>query len=135
MLPSTAAGPRVGIPNVRNTEDNVHAGVKYMAVLRDHYLNDSAITPEARFDLTLAAYNVGPSRLNRLRHEASRRGLDQNRWFDHVELVALDRVGREPVRYVANVNKYYVAYKLSEQRQLEKEKERRRLKGTSDGRR
>jgi hypothetical protein len=37
------------------------------------------------------------------------------------------------VRYVSNANKYYVAYKLSERRRLEKEKERRRLKGTWEG--
>lgn len=131
VLPSTAGDRHVAIPNVKDDEDNVHAGVKYMAFLRDRYVSDPTITHEARFDLTLAAYNMGPARLSRVRHEAARRGLDQNRWFHHVELVALERVGREPVRYVANVNKYYVAYKLSEQRRLEKEEQRRRLEAVS----
>jgi membrane-bound lytic murein transglycosylase MltF len=131
VLPSTAGDRNVAIPDVKDDENNVHAGVKYMAFLRDRYLSGPSITPQAQFDLTLAAYNMGPARLNRVRHEAARRGLDQNRWFNHVELVALERVGREPVRYVANVNKYYVAYRLAERRRLEKEEERRRIRAAS----
>jgi hypothetical protein len=42
-----------------------------------------------------------------------RRGLDPNRWFFNVEKVVAERVGSEPVRYVANINKYYVAYRLA----------------------
>ena len=37
-------------------------------------------------------------------------GLDPNQWFHNVELVAARRVGREPVQYVANIFKYYIAY-------------------------
>ena len=35
-------------------------------------------------------------------------------WFNNVERVAAARVGQEPVRYVRNIYKYYVAYKLIE---------------------
>ena len=36
-------------------------------------------------------------------------------WFNNVERVAAARVGQEPVRYVRNIYKYYVAYKLIEE--------------------
>jgi hypothetical protein len=39
--------------------------------------------------------------------------------FDNVELVAAKEIGQETVTYVANIYKYYVAYKLAvEERQL-----------------
>ena len=33
-------------------------------------------------------------------------------WFGNVEVIAAERIGRETVTYVANIYKYYVAYKL-----------------------
>ena len=33
-------------------------------------------------------------------------------WFNNVERVASERIGRETVTYVSNIYKYYVAYKL-----------------------
>jgi membrane-bound lytic murein transglycosylase MltF len=62
---------------------------------------------------TFASYNAGPNRVTKLRAEASRRGLDPDVWFDSVEKVAAQRVGREPVDYVGNILKYWVAYKLA----------------------
>ena len=52
-------------------------------------------------------------RIQAMRREAKRRGLNPNLWFDHVERVVLDKIGEETVRYVANVNRYYIAYRLS----------------------
>jgi membrane-bound lytic murein transglycosylase MltF len=49
-----------------------------------------------------AAYNAGPGRIHQLRQEAARRGLDANVWFDNVERVAAERIGRETVPYVSN---------------------------------
>jgi membrane-bound lytic murein transglycosylase MltF len=60
---------------------------------------------------TMAGYNAGPNRVNRLRREAARRGLDPNVWFNNVELVVAAKVGSEPVRYVSNIYRYYIAYK------------------------
>jgi hypothetical protein len=37
-------------------------------------------------------------------------GLDPNRWFRNVELAVLKTIGRETVRYVSNINKYYILY-------------------------
>ena len=33
--------------------------------------------------------------------------------FDNVELAAAKDIGREPVQYVANIYKYYLAYRMS----------------------
>ena len=35
-----------------------------------------------------------------------------NQWFNQVEQVAARRIGRETVQYVANIYKYYIAYRL-----------------------
>jgi hypothetical protein len=40
------------------------------------------------------------------------RGLDPNLWFNNVELVASERIGRETVTYVSNIYKYYITYRL-----------------------
>jgi membrane-bound lytic murein transglycosylase MltF len=55
-----------------------------------------------------------------MRHLAWKMGLDQNRWFNNVEVAAGQIVGAETVRYVSNIYKYYVAYQLVEK--VEKEK-------------
>jgi hypothetical protein len=34
-------------------------------------------------------------------------------WLENVELIAARRIGRETVRYVRNVFKYYLAYRLA----------------------
>ncbi len=44
--------------------------------------------------------------------EAERAGLDPNEWFENVEVLVAREVGPEPVRYVKNIFKYYVAYTL-----------------------
>jgi membrane-bound lytic murein transglycosylase MltF len=124
ILPSTAAGANVGIPDISTPERNIHAGVKYMAFLRDRYFSDPSVGPAARFDLSLAAYNMGPARVIELRRKTREMGLDPDVWFDNVEVAARRDVGREPVRYVANVNKYYVAYKLMQARLRELEARR-----------
>ena len=115
ILPSTAATPNVNIPDVSKLENNVHAGVKYLSFLRQRYFSDPKISPPARMDFTFAAYNAGPARVRSLRQQARKSGVDPNKWFFNVEYVALRVVGREPVRYVDNINKYYIAFKSAEQ--------------------
>ena len=113
ILPSTAADKNVNIKNVRRLENNIHAATKYLAFLRKRYFSDPAITPENRLAFTWAAYNAGPARISKMRARAKKMGLDPNIWFLNVELAVSKFVGREPVRYVAHVFKYYVAYKLA----------------------
>ena len=110
LLPSTARD--MGITRLDIPEHNIHAGVKYMDWLRRNFFDDPELSREVRVDFCLAAYNAGPGRVRAWRKKAPELGLDPNEWFDHVELIALREIGQETVRYVGNINKYYVAYKL-----------------------
>ena len=118
ILPSTAADPNVDIPNISKLENNVHAGLKYLAFLRDRYFSDPQITPKNRLALSWAAYNAGPANVLKMRRKAEKMGLDPNVWFGNVELAAAKTVGREPVQYVRNILKYYIAYALVRDRLL-----------------
>jgi membrane-bound lytic murein transglycosylase MltF len=113
VLPSTAADPIVGIPDISTAENNIHAGTKYLRWLRDTYFTDPAVDELNQTLFSFAAYNAGPGRVKQLREEAARTGLDPNVWFGSVEHVAARRVGRETVHYVSNIAKYYVAYRLA----------------------
>jgi membrane-bound lytic murein transglycosylase MltF len=113
VLPSTAADKHVNIDNVNRLENNIHAAAKYLAFLRERYFSDPEITPENQLAFTWAAYNAGPARVRKMRARAEAMGLDPNVWFLNVEIATSKYVGREPVRYVAHVYKYYVAYKLA----------------------
>jgi len=122
VLPTTAEGPPISIPDVHLLENNIHAGTKYLAFLRENYFNEPAISPADKVDFTLAAYNAGPNRITRLRKAAEQAGLDPNVWFGNVEQIARRVIGRETVDYVANINKYYIAYKLAGQLWVERTK-------------
>jgi len=113
ILPSTAAGKVVQIPDITKVDNNIHAGTKYLAFLRDRYFNDAGIKAADKLDFTFAAYNAGPARINALRKKAAGRGLDPDRWFNNVEVIARQDIGRETVQYVANIYMYYIAYKTS----------------------
>ncbi len=110
ILPRTGQEMNVGPIDVE--ENNIHAGIKYMAWLRENYFADSDLRPGPKADFTLAAYNAGPGRIRQLREKAKSQGLDPNIWFDNVEQIAMEEIGPETVRYVRNINKYYVAYSM-----------------------
>jgi len=110
LLPSTGAEMDVG--DVTELENNIHAAAKYVRFMIDRYYDEPEIAEEDRLLLALASYNAGPRRVRELRAEARTEGLDPNRWFDNVEVIAARRIGRETVDYVRNIYKYYVAYKL-----------------------
>jgi len=78
---------------------------------------------------TFAAYNCGPGRMAQLRKEAAKRGLDPNIWFNNVEVVASEKIGRETVQYVANIYKYYLAYQMVEEQRAAREKAKESEKG------
>ena len=110
VRPETAADPKVGIPDISSVANNIQAGVKYLKYLQDQYFDDAAILPQDQVRFSLAAYNAGPGRMRRARRKAIRMQLDPNRWFRNVEIAMLKIVGQETVRYVSNINKYYVIY-------------------------
>jgi membrane-bound lytic murein transglycosylase MltF len=91
--------------------------VKYLAFLRDHYYSEADVAERDRVRFTLAAYNAGPGKIRKARALAARIGLDPNKWFRNVEIAALKVVGQEPVRYVSNINQFYVIFSLALARQ------------------
>jgi len=121
VMPTTAKDKNVGIPDIHNVEPNIHAGVKYLRFLVNQYFDEPGIDKFNRHLFAFAAYNAGPNRISRLRTEAAAKGLDPNKWFNNVELVVAEDVGRETVQYVSNIFKYYVAYKLSIERAEKRE--------------
>lgn len=125
VMPSTGRSMNVG--NIHQLDPNIHAGVKYMSHLAAVYFNEPELDPLNRTLLCFAAYNAGPSRISALRKVAKARGLDPNVWFDNVERVVAERVGRETVQYVVNISKYYVAYTLVDEQQKKRDADRKRL--------
>jgi membrane-bound lytic murein transglycosylase MltF len=78
----------------------------------DNFYNEPGISPRDKQLFAFASYNAGPGRVASLRREAKAQGLDPNKWFNNVELVAAKRIGRETVTYVSNIFKYYLAYQM-----------------------
>jgi membrane-bound lytic murein transglycosylase MltF len=116
IKPSTAADRNVGIDDISTVDNNIHAGAKYMRFLADRYFDDEGIDDLNQWLLTLSAYNAGPARVARMRREARENGYDPNVWFNHVEIIAARRIGRETVTYVSNIFKYYVGYQVISER-------------------
>jgi membrane-bound lytic murein transglycosylase MltF len=120
LMPAT--GKQMGVGDIQQVEANIHAGAKYMRHLMEQYFADAHFEGPNRSLFAFAAYNAGPGRIAQLRKQAAGEGLDPNVWFENVEAVAARKVGRETVNYVANIYKYYVAYKLIAERDAEREK-------------
>lgn len=129
LMPAT--GREMNVGDIHKLENNIHAGVKYMRQLSTTYFNDPALDSENRTFFCFAAYNAGPGRIAQLRKIAKQRGLDPNIWFDNVEMVAAEKIGHETVQYLFNISKYYVAYKLIEEQQIQRLIDKERLLNTA----
>ena len=110
LMPATGKDMKVG--DIRKTEANIHAGIKYMRWMIDQYYGNEPMTNLDKALFAFASYNAGASRISSLRKEAATRGLDPNVWFQNVEYVAAEKLGQETVTYVSNIYKYYIAYRL-----------------------
>ena len=124
VMPTTARDKAIDIPDIERLESNIHAGIKYNRWLADNFFNDPGIRPFDKALFAFASYNAGPGRVSQLRKEAAAQGLDPNRWFNNVELIAARRIGRETVQYVANIYKYYLAYQMVLQQRAAREQAR-----------
>jgi len=111
VMPAT--GAELGVGDIKVTENNIHAGTKYMDKLMERYFGDAQFSQQDRALFAFAAYNAGPGNISRMRKLAEKRGLDPNKWFDNVELVVADKIGYETTTYVRNIYKYYAAYRLT----------------------
>jgi membrane-bound lytic murein transglycosylase MltF len=129
VMPTTARDKAVNIPDIEKLESNIHAGIKYNRWMMDNFYNEPGIHPRDRALFAFASYNAGPGRVASLRKEAAAQGLDPNKWFNNVELVAAKRIGRETVTYVSNIFKYYLAYQMMMQGEDARREAKARAKG------
>lgn len=120
VLPRTAR--ELGFTDLRDPATGIHAGVKYLAWLRDRFIVGPAEVENVWFGL--AAYNAGYGHVADARQLAAEIGLDRDRWFGHVERAMFllskpeyyRRVrfgyvqGRQPVQYVREIQTRYDAY-------------------------
>lgn len=128
VMPATGKELKVG--DIRKKEANIHAGVKYIRFMIDRYYKDEPMDALNKGLFAFASYNAGPARIRSLRQEAASRGLDPNLWFNNVELVAAERIGRETVTYVSNIYKYYIAYKLAQKQSLARKETKKQFRKT-----
>ncbi len=110
VMPDT--GKDLSVGDITKTEPNIHAGVKYMRWMIDHYYGQEPMTQLDKALFSFASYNAGAGRISQLRKLAAKRGLDPNVWFHNVEYLAAEKIGAETVTYVSNIYKYYIAYSL-----------------------
>jgi membrane-bound lytic murein transglycosylase MltF len=122
VLPKTGRDMAVG--DITQIEPNIHAGVKFLRAMMDEYYANEPMDQLNRGLFTFAAYNAGPGRVGQLRRLAARRGLDPNIWFNNVELMAAEKIGRETVTYVSNIYKYYLAYQMLAEERAQRERAR-----------
>jgi membrane-bound lytic murein transglycosylase MltF len=120
IKPSTAAGNPINVRGVEQLDRNILAGAKYLRFLMNEFFHEPGVDRLNRGLFAVAAYNAGPNRIQQLRKKAQEQGLDPNRWFNNVELVAAKEIGRETVTYVSNIYKYYLAYTMITERNGQK---------------
>jgi len=125
VMPATGTELKVG--DIKIAENNIHAGAKYMDQLMGAYFKDANFTDADRALFAFASYNAGPGRISQMRKEAARRGLNPDKWFHNVEIITAEKVGIETTTYVRNVFKYYTAYRLALDTQLEQKRARQSI--------
>jgi membrane-bound lytic murein transglycosylase MltF len=110
IMPAT--GKELAVGNIGLIEPNIHGGAKYMDQLMTRYFKDANFEGSNRSLFAFAAYNAGPGNISRMRKLAAERGLDPDKWFNHVEVITSEKIGLETTTYVRNIYKYYASYKL-----------------------
>jgi membrane-bound lytic murein transglycosylase MltF len=120
VMPATGKDMKVG--DIGQLDPNINAGIKYIRFMIDQYFKDEPMDELNKGLFAFASYNAGPARIRGLRKLAGQRGLNPNVWFNNVERVVAEKIGRETTTYVSNIYKYYVAYTLTVQEMKEKEK-------------
>jgi membrane-bound lytic murein transglycosylase MltF len=129
VMPAT--GKDMGVGDITQIEPNIHAGVKYIRFMVDQFYENEPMDKLNKGLFAFAAYNAGPGRVSQLRGLAAKRGLNPNVWFNNVEVIAAEKVGRETVTYVSNIYKYYIAYKLVTEEMEDRQKAKEEVKKQS----
>lgn len=107
----------LGVREINNPEENIHAGVQHLKNLYDYFHQANGMD---RICLALAAYNIGQGHLMDARRLAVQKKLDPNKWSAISETLPLLRYrkyyrkavygycrGTEPVDYVRQIMLYY----------------------------
>lgn len=94
LQPATAKS--LGVHDPFDPESGIRGGVVYLEKMRQLFTGD--IAPRDRTWFALAAYNIGYAGVERARRRARAMGLDDTRWFGHVEQV-MRLLAREDGRY------------------------------------
>ncbi|AXQ48848.1 transglycosylase SLT domain-containing protein [Pseudomonas vlassakiae] len=110
MQITPSAAQRVGVSDTGSVDGNVQASARYLALIRRKFFASPQINERERMAFVLAAYNLGPERVQAMRAEARKRGLNGNQWFFQTERIAMEQVGMGPVNFVNSVNKYFLAF-------------------------
>ncbi|MFC2094678.1 transporter substrate-binding domain-containing protein [Bacteroidota bacterium] len=125
LMPNTAN--QVGVVNIKNPEQNIKGGFKYLAYL-DNLWKETITDSTERIKFVLASYNIGPGHITDARKLTDKYEGDSNIWFDNVEVYLKlkskpkyynDEVvrrgyarGKETVKYVKEILERYEQYKL-----------------------
>lgn len=126
VLPRTAR--ELGFQDLHEPETGIHAGVAYLAWLRERF--EPELDPRDRMLFAVAAYNAGLGHVRDARRLARQQGWNQDRWFGHVEramlLLAQPKYasqarhgyarGSETVEYVRQIHARYTAYVTATER-------------------
>jgi membrane-bound lytic murein transglycosylase MltF len=125
IIPATAA--ELNVADAGLIEANIHAGARFITQLMTTYFAHEPMSDLDRTLFAFAAYDAGPGRIRQLRRDTLRRGLNPNKWFGQVEQLVSARIGQQTVSYVRRILKYYVAFRLIEQEEAHRERERASL--------
>jgi len=82
VMPKTARD--LGFDEVITPDNGIHAGVRYLSILRDRF--EPTLTEKDRICFALASYNAGYGHVQDARKLALELGLNPNIWSGHVEV-------------------------------------------------
>lgn len=118
MQVTEVTAAEMGVDNRLDPEQSIHAGVKYLSILRERF--EEVKNDRDRLLFSLAAYNVGYGHVRDAQEIARQKGLDPDRWKSLEQTLPLLRQpeyyretehgyarGTEPVRYVSRILTYY----------------------------
>jgi len=125
VMPET--GKFFRIHNLRDPDQNIEAGVKFLKYLDEQWAS-SVPDPAERLKFVLASYNVGLSHVLDARNLANKHGKSPVKWDDEVEFMMLQKSNPKfyrdpvvtagycrcdgPVTYVKEVLQRYDEYKI-----------------------
>lgn len=103
------------LTDLADREQNIVAAVRLLAHYRDEHFREPGVEELERVLFALAAYRLGPDEVDNARAKARELGLDPNQWFRNVEIAMAQITNEEEARYVSNVSKYHLIYRMADE--------------------